>query len=380
MTTELPEELQKALEIVGGQRWPEGDEDGLRRISAAWADISTAIDTLEAAVERSATTIGTTMRGEFSDAYARYTTEKLRPLLQDLRKQVDGHSELAKNTAADIQYAKINIIVQLVMVAATLAFSWLPGIGQAITAAAAATARAVIAAIFRTVMQNIIAGAVLGTAFEVGLDAVIQGMQMLTGVRTDWNEDFTKGAAVGGALGGAMGGAMGGLVHGVGKFTKGGIDKTIDEGKIVRGPAAESADGILGQGAKNFLDTTGGKLAFDVGNVAGQGVGGFTADGATNAALGQEEWNPFSFTSSMVDGLEGRGDGSADDGSDTDALGRLKSFGGGDLPDAALPQTTSSPDGTYAEDTPDGGIRTEWSGQDGGNTATPASPTNRTSR
>ncbi|MGJ7908121.1 hypothetical protein ACOQFL_16775 [Actinopolyspora sp. H202] len=374
MPTELPEGLQKALEIVGGQRWPEGDEDGLRRMSVAWSDISAAIDRLEAAVDRSANDIGTTMHGEFSDAYGKYVTDTLRPMLQELREKTTKHSELAKNTAADIQYVKISIIVQLVIVAATLAFSWLPGIGQAITAAAAATARAVITSLFRTVLQNIIVGAAAGAALEVGLDAVIQGMQMLTGVRTDWNEDFTKGAAVGGALGGAMGGAMGGLVHGVGKFTKGGIDKTIDEGKIVRGPAAESADGILGQGAKNFLDTTGGKLAFDVGNVAGQGVGGFTADGATNAALGQEEWNPFSFTSSMVDGLEGRGDRSADDGSDTDALGGLKSFGGGDLPDAALPQTTSSPDGTYAEDTPDGGIRTEWSGQDGGNTATPGLP------
>ncbi|SDQ17462.1 protein-glutamine glutaminase family protein [Actinopolyspora saharensis] len=362
MTTELPEGLQKALEIVGGQRWPEGDEDGLRRISTAWSDISAAIDKLEAAVDRSANDIGTTMRGEFSDAYGQYVTDTLRPMLRDLRAKTDHHSELAKNTAADIQYAKISIIAQLVIVAATLAFSWLPGIGQAITAAAAATARAVIAAIFRTVLQNIIAGAAAGVALESGLDAAIQGMQMLTGVRTDWNEEFTKGAAVGGALGGAMGGTVYGALRGVGGFARGGIGdvsdsaaddvtnslaKGVDDG-VVRGPSAEGAEGVLGQGAKDFLDTTGGKLGFDAANIVGQGGAGLAADGATNSALGSEEWNPFSFTASMADGFEKRGDGTnssygggnGDGGTDTSGLDGLRNV---DDVDTDLPAAKDTP-------------------------------------
>ncbi|WP_020486328.1 protein-glutamine glutaminase family protein [Actinopolyspora halophila] len=389
MPTELPEGLQKALEIVGGQRWPEGDEDGLRRMSTAWSDISAAIDKLEAAVDRSANDIGTTMHGEFSDAYGKYVTDTLRPMLRNLRAKTDNHSEFTKNTAADIQYAKISIIVQLVIVAATLAFSWLPGIGQAITAAAAATARAVITSIFRTVLQNIIAGAAAGVALEVGLDAVIQGMQMLTGVRTDWNEDFTKGAALGGALGGAMGGAVYGAFRGIGGFARGGIGDVSGSGvdnvtgnlakgfddKVVRGPSAEGAEGILGQGAKNFLDTTGGKLGFDAANIVGQGGAGLAADGATNSALGSEEWNPFSFTSSMADGFEKRGDGTnssygggnAESGTNINGLNGLGDFDDvdTDLPGTeGLPKTIGAPEGvTHGEGT-DFDSYSSWTGED----------------
>ncbi|SDK22582.1 hypothetical protein SAMN04487820_105326 [Actinopolyspora mzabensis] len=388
MPTELPEGLQKALEIVGGQRWPEGDEDGLRRMSVAWADISAAIDKLEAAVDRSANDIGTTMHGEFSDAYGKYVTDTLRPMLQDLRDKTAKHSELTKNTAADIQYVKISIIVQLVIVAATLAFSWLPGIGQAITAAAAATARAVITSLFRTVVQNIIVGAAAGVALEVGLDAVIQGMQMLTGVRTDWNEDFTQGAALGGALGGAMGGAVYGVFRGVGGFARGGIGDVSGDGfdnvtdnlakgfddKVVRGPDAEGAEGILGQGAKDLLDTTGGKLGFDAANIVGQGGAGFAADGATNSALGSEEWNPFSFTSSMADGFEKRGGGNGsyggDDvegGTDTSGLDGLGDFDDVDTdrPGAEdLPKTIGDPGEVTSEDGTDLGSESTWTGED----------------
>ncbi|GAB3553886.1 hypothetical protein J2S53_001310 [Actinopolyspora lacussalsi] len=381
MPTELPEGLQKALEIVGGQRWPEGDEDGLRRMSVAWADISAAIDRLEAAVDRSANDIGTTMHGEFSDAYGKYVTDTLRPLLRDLREKTTKHSELAKNTAADIQYVKISIIVQLVIVAATLAFSWLPGIGQAITAAAAATARAVITSLFRTVLQNIIVGAAAGVALEVGLDVAIQGMQMLTGVRTDWNEDFTKGAVLGGALGGAMGGAVYGVFQGLGGFVRGGIGDVGGAGvdKVVRGPGAEGAEGVLGQGAKDFLDTTGGKLGFDAANIVGQGGAGFAADGATNSALGSEEWNPFSFTSSMADGFEKRGNGGTgsyggdDGGTDTSGLDGLGDFddvatdppGTEGLPGSEdLPKTIGAPGEATGEDGAVVGSESTWPGED----------------
>ncbi|SFE42899.1 hypothetical protein SAMN04487819_11395 [Actinopolyspora alba] len=379
MPTELPEGLQKALEIVGGQRWPEGDEDGLRRMSVAWSDICAAIDKLEAAVERSANDIGTTMHGEFSDAYGKYVTDTLRPLLRELREKTTKHSELAKNTAADIQYVKISIIVQLVIVAATLAFSWLPGIGQAITAAAAATARAVITSLFRTVLQNIIVGAAAGVALEVGLDVAIQGMQMLTGVRTDWNEDFTKGAAIGGALGGAMGGAVYGVFQGLGGFARGGIGDVGGAGvdKVVRGPGAEGAEGVLGQGAKDFLDTTGGKLGFDAANILGQGGAGFAADGATNSALGSEEWNPFSFTSSMADGFEKRGGGSyyggnGDGGTDTSGLDGLGDFDdvATDLPGTEdLPKTIGDPERSGVTDAQGPGNESSWTGEDSdGNT------------
>src|SRR5699024_2300188 len=102
----------------------------------------------------------------------------MRPMLDELRETVENYSSLCKNTAADIQYAKGMIIAQLAMVAATLAFEWLPGIGQAITAAAAGTARVVISQIMKQVVMNVLSHAAGGAAIMTSLDASIQGMQM----------------------------------------------------------------------------------------------------------------------------------------------------------------------------------------------------------
>ncbi|WP_277953745.1 WXG100-like domain-containing protein [Saccharopolyspora soli] len=280
MPTELPSGLQKALEIVGGQPWPEGDEDGLNRMSAAWSQIAKDVDTFADAVKSSATGVTTNMRGDFADAYAEYVNSKLLPAIEELRKSSEAQANLTKNTAADIQYAKISIIVQLVMLAATLALSWIPGIGQALVAAAAATARAVIMAIIRQVIISIAKGIVLNTAFELALDAAIQGMQFLTGQRTDWNEEFTKGAAISGVVGGAAGGAFVGAIKGLGSF---------------------GAGGAFGSAVKTGLNNIGGKLTYDVVKASAEGGGETLGEAASGDA------SHSSFTSAALGSLDGRG-------------------------------------------------------------------------
>lgn len=234
MPTELPEGLQKALEIIGGARWPEGDEDGLDRMSEAWSTMQRSLKVLDQALQRSRDAVSANMTGAYADAHARWIDSQMRPMLDELQQEADNYANLCKNTSADVQYTKTMIIVQLGIVAATLAFEWLPGIGQAITGAAVATARVAISQIMKQVLQKVLNHTVIGAAAGAGLmtsiDAAIQGMQMLTGERTEWNEDFTKGSAMGGALAGGMGGALSGGVRGVG---------------------SQAASGALGKSARN---------------------------------------------------------------------------------------------------------------------------------
>ena len=293
MPTELPVGLQKALEIVGGQRWPEGDEDGLNRMSSSWADMQRALDAIDQAMQRSRDAVSANMRGAYADAHATWVDSTMRPMLDQLRQEADNYSNLCKNTAADVQYAKTMIIVQLSILAATLAFEWLPGIGQAITASAAAAARLTISQIMKAILQKIashtVIGAAAGAGLETAIDGAIQGVQMLSGQRTEWNSDLTEGAALGGALGGAMGGAL-----------SGGL----------RGGAQAAVDGGFGDAAKNFANSKKGWALHDLGTAASHGSGEGLGDIATNDALdGKAAPHEGAFTSGALGGLGGRGSG-----------------------------------------------------------------------
>ncbi|GAB2677796.1 hypothetical protein GCM10027271_43400 [Saccharopolyspora gloriosae] len=325
MPTELPAGLQKALEIVGGQPWPEGDEAGLERIAGAWESLIGAIDETAAALRKSVHGLQEHMRGEFAESYGDHVRGTLLPTLDGLRETARGLADQAQNTAADIQYARIMIVVQLVMLAATIALAWIPGIGQALVAAAASVARVVIGRVLSQVLANIIAragttvagrvalnaasGAVVNEVVELSLDATVQGLQLATGKRTDWNEQFTKGAAISGAVGGAAAGAAGSLVH---ELTR------IGGAALKKSASAPGAGGGLGRdavrGMDRFADSRAGKEANRALGAGAQGAAALAGDAAANAAGGMQGVGAYTFTSAALESLaggRGRGRGGA---------------------------------------------------------------------
>ncbi|GGI69323.1 hypothetical protein GCM10011581_02910 [Saccharopolyspora subtropica] len=287
MPHEVPEGLQKALQLVGGDKWPEGDEAGLRRIGDAWQQLLTALDALDAAVQRSASGIGEHMRGDFSDAYQEWVNSTIRPAIDQLRSNAATLSTMASNTAADIQYTRISIISQLVMVAATLALQWLPGIGQALTASAVATARAVITTLIKQVLTSIAKWTLINLAIGAGLDVAIQGGQMLAGTRTEWNAEMTKGAVIGSAVGGAMGGAVSGAFGGVMRNALG-------------GNLGENAARLAGAVDKNTFTRV---LGADLPHAGAVGLSIWGAASATEQLLG-EGHHPHSVAADIIGALD----------------------------------------------------------------------------
>ncbi|MEV0057816.1 hypothetical protein AB0H34_45930, partial [Saccharopolyspora shandongensis] len=292
MPTELPSWLQEAFRIVGGQAWPEGDEDGLNRIADAWKKMASDIEVLEDAVRASAADVSRDMRGDFANAYRNYAEGKGAESLTELKKNAQERSDQARNTAADIQAAKVAIIVQLGFVAAAIATAFIPIVGGAISTGIVATVRLAISQIIKNVLlnitKNVVTNVVIGEAIAMATEVGTQGIQKATGQRTEWNDDRIKGAAISGAFGGVGGGLATSAAEGVGRAI---------------------ARGALGQAAKKGLETAAGQAAGAVANAGLQGAAGYAGEKAAGAVQGHDETNSYSFTSAMAGGFGRLGGG-----------------------------------------------------------------------
>ncbi|TDD42211.1 scabin-related ADP-ribosyltransferase [Saccharopolyspora elongata] len=330
MPTELPAGLQEALRVVGGQAWPEGDEDGLNRIADAWKKVASDIVVLRDAMQTSAADVSRDMRGDFANAYRNYAETKVEDSLFKLKQSAQELSDLARNTAADIQAAKISICVQLGFVALAIATTFIPIIGGLISGGIVATVRFAIGQIIKGVVMNIANNGVKSVATNVakniaasvvknvtvssakaaatnvaknvavngvigeGLAMAIEGGtqlgQIASGQRTDWNEDRLKGAAISGAFGGVGGGVAQSAADGLGKA---------------------AAQGAFGEAVKEGMKSATGQVTGATINAGLQGVGGYAGEKAADAAQRHDQANSYSFTSAMAGGFGKLGGGKA---------------------------------------------------------------------
>ncbi|MGW1682266.1 scabin-related ADP-ribosyltransferase [Saccharopolyspora sp. NPDC002376] len=292
MPTKLPDWLQEAFRIVGGQAWPEGDEDGLNRIADAWQKMASEIEILGEFVRASAADVSRDMRGEFANAYRNYAETKGVESLAELKKNAQERSDQARNAAADIQSAKVAIIVQLGFVAAAIATAFIPIVGGAVSAGIVATVRLAISQIIKNVLWNITkhvaTNIVIGEAIVLGTEVGTQGFQLATGQRTEWNDDRIKGAAISGAFGGVGGGLATSAAQGLGRAM---------------------ARGALGEAAKKGLGTAAGQAAGAVANAGMQGAAGYAGEKAAGAVQGHDQTNSYAFTSAMAGGFGRLGGG-----------------------------------------------------------------------
>lgn len=69
MGLEFPEEVKWLLPIVVGESWPEGDEDKLRELSAAWTEAAQAIPAVQDTGDAAAREILGSWEGESAQAF-----------------------------------------------------------------------------------------------------------------------------------------------------------------------------------------------------------------------------------------------------------------------------------------------------------------------
>ncbi|MFD9890248.1 putative nucleotidyltransferase substrate binding domain-containing protein [Amycolatopsis sp. NPDC059027] len=282
MSLQIPSELTWLVQIVGGDAWPEGDEDKLRVLATAWEEASRELTAVQGEVDSVTAAVLSALQGTASEEFRKFT-QAFKAQVPDVAVTAKQLGDLAKETALQVEYAKYMIVGTLIMLAVQIAWAlanafWTFGASTATIPAMQAAARISV----QVVLKNLVMAVLFGIVFQVGMDAAIQGIQMLKGDRTKWDTDLTKGAAIAGAIGGVIGFGLGAagkrfapkFSHSIaGEMTKGGLHEWLTEqvSGVVQGnwnglnPAAASAGAIEGA-----VDGIGGRKKKGGGTQAGK--------------------------------------------------------------------------------------------------------------
>ncbi|MGW4128237.1 WXG100-like domain-containing protein [Amycolatopsis japonica] len=236
-TTCLPPELQHFFKVVLGMEWPEGSEGGLRAIGHAWGQFGGVVGSVAGELPVVSGRVDRSFDGVTASAILEVVRGDLTSGLEELRVRAAGFARQAKNAAADMQKAKMMLIVFAALtLAAIIELLWTV-FGAILVPVVKAAARLTITAILQvlktalgqvTVRQagqglvklsaTVAQWAAGGAGLMVFVDFVIQGLQIATDGREGWDPEALKGAAIGGAIGGAAGGVFHGAATGAGKF------------------------------------------------------------------------------------------------------------------------------------------------------------------
>jgi hypothetical protein len=291
VSAHVPEEIQWLLELVVGERWPDGDEGRLRDLSRVWSQAAGDLESLRQQATADANAIHPAAKGAAADAFAAYwakniddgrtswpsgATPAALPWAVEFCK---GMAQSCDAGALEIETAKLTIIGNLVILAATLAPQLLiPGEGEAAVAVEVPIAREAAQFVLKEAVQNILKKclqeAVKMALMQGGLALGAQLFQMAEGHRrgVDWASVGTS--AEGGAVGGALGAGFGGVTGAAGKALGGGFEKSLGTAvgrtavAVAGGMATNVGSDLLMNGNVSLADLTGGMGAAAVGGAA----------------------------------------------------------------------------------------------------------------
>lgn len=278
MGIEIPSEITWLFPIVVGQSWPEGDETALRRMADAYRTAGEGVKAVIDEANGAASTVVSSQTGQavqaFQDYWKKFADgdEAYLPKLQKICEQL---AESCDSTALEVEYTKLSIIASLIALAIEIAALIAAAFATFGTASAGIPiAQQATRLIVQFTFRQLIIAILKEVAISVGIDAAIQGIQMLSGERKNWDWGKTGEAAVSGAVSGLVGGVSGGL-----KFQGGGLAGQVAVG-ATRG-AVEGMVSTVGTAAVMGQDITAKDVLMgaSAGAVSG-GIGG-AKDGLT---------------------------------------------------------------------------------------------------
>ncbi|NEA68939.1 hypothetical protein [Streptomyces sp. SID12488] len=311
MSLMLPPGLNWLAQITVGENWPRADEDKMRQVAARLQEAGTRLAHLSNQLGPVVGQVLESMSGSAASEFTHFM-RRLRTTLPQMSSSSHQLGKSAKDSALQIEYAKLMIIMQMILMAVEIAH-WLvvaPAAVPGIVAAGRVTVRQIMRRLFLSILGEVVA--------EVGLDAVAQTIQILRGDRTSWDKEMTLDAVKGGVIGGVVGGLV---VGAAGRFTPRASQSAIGQGMI-------------------------------------EGVTGVIEGGVSNALLGDDSEAWMNFASGFVGGAIGGADGDGPEKVDIPELGGFPD-GLDDLTDAAKsaePPVPAVADGptTKGADAPDG--------------------------
>ncbi|HEU5332017.1 MAG TPA: hypothetical protein VFU73_04625 [Actinocrinis sp.] len=290
--TEVPGYLQDLLELVVGQKWPDGDEGRLRQIATAWKQAASGLQLVRQDAGDGVTAVTEAAQGPAHDAFMAYWAKTFdngapaaegakgggsMPALPWSVEFCQMMADACDTMALELETTKDMIVGQLVIlfgeIAATTASSFLDfGASEAAVPEEVAVSRGICSKLLDSavgrILEKILAGALEQALLQGGLDMAIQLKEIAEGNRktVDWRE--TGQAAESGAINGAVGGALGG-----GLELAGGKAATLAASGIGK-VAIGAAGGGLGAAATDLVTTGHVSLADVEKGAAGGALGG----------------------------------------------------------------------------------------------------------
>src|SRR5256714_5729196 len=216
MGMRLPPELTW-LEWVVGTDWPDGDEDALWRMRDAWVSaaqqVREVIEAGDTAYHQVIGGLGGSAADQFT-AYWQQFADGDDAYLAKLAKACESLAGHCDSTATEIEYAKYQFIIFLIILACQIAYM----LAMAAPTFGASTAGIPVAevatqSLIRVVAQNVLRSIVTFLLQNVVSDVVIQAVQLGEGHRTHFDASKTVHAAIDGAVSGAIFGVVGTGVH-----------------------------------------------------------------------------------------------------------------------------------------------------------------------
>ncbi|GAB1691050.1 hypothetical protein [Krasilnikovia sp. M28-CT-15] len=278
MSLTVPPEIGMLFKICVGDDWPRADEDELRRLARAWQDAHYDLSGMVAEVEAATGEVLAALHGTTAVEYRKFMKEYLDAFPATIT-TLDQLAELCRATATEVEYAKYMIIGSLILLAGEIATAVAMAIPTFGASTAAIPALEIATQItVRTILRYLVTAVLRCVVLQVGLDAAVQGIQMLKGDRTHWDWRKTEGAAVAGVVGGVIGT---GLHVGATKLAAN-LAKTLG-GRVVQGGAHEfltgaAVDGIYGTNGNSWSSFTAGAVEgiFESGGRRGRRAGAGT--------------------------------------------------------------------------------------------------------
>jgi len=266
----------EGVNLLVGTRFPEADEDALWRCADAWAAAAAELRQLTPQAVSAGRDVVAVLGGEagpaFEELWHRFTAAG-EGYVDQLADACERLAAACDQTAREVEYAKIQYICALLILAATI--WWLSGLAVAGGASAIGIPVAIgVAQItIRAVLMRLVSAVAFGTALNVALDGVAQATQIVRDHRDGWDWAKTGRAAEDGAIYGAL---TGGVLMGGGRLAPNLINTLPGAlgGVALAGAAGAGAAGLAhGEmpGADDFFMSTTSAIVGSLGRRPGHG-------------------------------------------------------------------------------------------------------------
>jgi hypothetical protein len=281
----VPPEVQRLLEILVGNDWPEGNEGDLRAMAAGWRDLAGRMQRITEDAQTAAASVAQGVTGQVLGAFE----SSISPIISEngylagLTTTCAGLADALESVALEIETLRILIIEQLIFLAAQIAADIAAAaftFGESLTLIEPEmlATRAFVTMLIRKTIVVLVTHLTESVANQTVTTFTAQFIEFCQGRRSSFDAGQIALAAQNGAIGGAVGFGLGNL----GGFAKTGF------GKLTQHRIPIPATGASVPGAVNSFANGAVKTSFDVGWGAASGAAEAAAQDAAVGGSGDE--------------------------------------------------------------------------------------------